>query len=284
MGSTAAKNYLVTGSGRGIGRGLSRLLLQKGHRVLLIDHSEEELGNTASLLSKHHTAGKDFDAVVCNLRNPQEITSAAEKANQLFSGHLDCLVNNAAYTGGVGGLHLSNMTVDDWNASIETNLTAPMLMSQACLPMLRKTPSRPHGGCILHMSSTRAFMSEPNNEPYSATKAGLLGLSQSMAVSLATDGIRCNAILPGWINATNECKRADENGQTWADGLSKDDQAWHLTGRVGRVDDVLQAVEYLVESEFVTGVEMVVDGGVTRKMVYPEEQEEPTEGFVKVAV
>lgn len=264
---STARNYLVTGSARGIGRGLSRLLLQKGHRVLLVDHNEEELRNTASLLAKSHAPVKDFDAQICNLRSPQDITSAAEKANQMFAGHLDCLVNNAAYTGGVGGLHLSNMTVDDWNASIETNLTAPMLMSQACLPMLKKTSSRSSGGCILLMSSTRAFMSEPNNEPYSATKAGLLGLSQSLAVSLAPDGIRCNAILPGWINATNECKKADETQQSWEDGLSKDDQAWHLTGRVGKVDDVLRAVEYLLESDFVTGVETVVDGGVTRKMV-----------------
>ena len=114
-------------------------------------------------------------------------------------------------------------------------------------------------------------MSEPDNEPYSSTKAGLLGLNQSMAVSLAAEGIRVNAILPGWINATNECKKADETGQSWEDGLSKDDQAWHLTGRVGKVEDVLRAVEYLVEAEFATGTEMVVDGGVTRKMVYPEE-------------
>ena len=113
-------------------------------------------------------------------------------------------------------------------------------------------------------------MSEPDNEPYSATKAGLLGLTQSMSVSLAPQGIRCNAILPGWINVTNECKQADESGQSWEAGLSKEDHAWHLTGRVGKVEDVLRAVEYLVESEFVTGAEVVVDGGVTRKMIYPE--------------
>lgn len=174
-------------------------------------------------------------------------------------------------TGGVGGLHLADMTLDAWLASIETNLTAPMLMSQACLPLLKKTSTRPQGGCILHMSSTRAFMSEPNNEPYSATKAGLLGLSQSMAVSLAPDGIRCNAILPGWINVTNESKKADETGQSWEHGLTRDDHSWHLTGRVGKVDDILRAVEYLVESDGVSGTEVVVDGGVTRKMVYPEE-------------
>ena len=270
MVSKAARNYLITGAGRGIGRGLSRLLLQNGHRVLLIDQNEEELTNTVSLLSKNHTVGKDFDSLKCNVRVPDEIKSAAEKASQLFGGHLDCLVNNAAFTGGAGGTSLSDMTIGDWNASIETNLTGPMLMSQACLPLLRKTGSRLQGGSIIHMSSTRSFMSEPNNEPYSATKAGLLGLSQSMAVSLAADGIRCNVILPGWINVSNDCKQADESGQKWEDGLSKDDQEWHLTGRVGKVEDIWRAVEYLVESEFVTGAETIVDGGVTRKMVYPE--------------
>lgn len=114
-------------------------------------------------------------------------------------------------------------------------------------------------------------MSEPNNEPYSATKAGLLGLTQSMAVSLAPQGIRVNAILPGWIHVANECKEADEKGLKWEEGLTREDHAWHLTGRVGRVEDVLKAVEYLVENDGVSGAELVVDGGVTRKMVYPEE-------------
>lgn len=281
---------LVTGAGRGIGRGVSRLLLNKGHRVFLVDHNEDELNHTASVLSKTHKAGKDFDTLICNLQNPSEITSAAEKAGRIFS-HLDCLVNNAACkrisdmqtwvcsiqetdifldTGGVGGPHLAELTLDDWNKSIATNLTAPMLMSQACLPLLKKTSSRQEGGCILNISSTRAIMSEPNNEPYSATKAGLLGLSQAMAVSLADQGIRVNALVLGWINAANECKKADESGESWEDGLEKDDQAWHLTGRVGNAEDVCRALEYLVEADGVTGSELVVDGGVTRKMVYPE--------------
>lgn len=113
-------------------------------------------------------------------------------------------------------------------------------------------------------------MSEPNNEPYSATKAGLLGLSQAMAVSLADQGIRVNALILGWINAANESKKADENGESWEDGLEKDDQAWHLTGRVGKAEDVFRAVEYLVGADGVSGSEVVVDGGVTRKMIYPE--------------
>lgn len=270
MSARSAKNYIVTGSGRGIGRGLSRLLLQKGNRVFLLDSNAEELSHTAETLAKTFKRGSSFDSTVCNLRRPSDIKAAVEQASKLFSGHLDVLVNNAAYTGGVGGSNLANLSLNEWNASIETNLTAPMLMSQACLPMLQKSSSRAQGGCILHMSSTRAFMSEPDNEGYSATKAGLLGLTQSMAVSLAPIGIKVNAILPGWINVTNESKDADLKGQPWEAGLSKDDHEWHLSGRVGKVDDILRAVEYLAEDDFVTGTELVVDGGVTRKMVYPE--------------
>ena len=271
MAANTARNFIVTGAGRGIGRGLSRLLLQKGHRVFLVDFNSEELSHTASQLSKNHDQGRDFDIAVCNLRKPADINAAADGAKQLFTGHLDVLVNNAAFTGGVGGSHMADMTLDDWNASIETNLTAPFLLSQKCLPMLEKAGSRPQGGTIIHVSSTRAVMSEPNNESYSATKAGLLGLTQSMAVSLAPKGIRVNAILPGWINVTNECKKADESGQSWEDGLSREDHAWHLTGRVGKVEDMLKAVEYLTDADFVSGTELVVDGGVTKKMIYPEE-------------
>ena len=261
----------MTGGGRGIGRGLSRLLLQSGHRVLLLDNNKDELDHTASILAKTHTRGRDFETVTCNLRKPDEIRSAVEQAGKLFAGHLDVLVNNAAHTAGVGSANAGNMSLDLWNASIETNLTAPMLMSRYCLPLLRKSESRSTGGSIIHMSSTRAFMSEPDNEAYSATKAGLLGLTQSMAVSLAPQNVRVNAILPGWINVADESKEADEKGMKWEDGLTKDDHAWHLNGRVGKVEDIWRAVEYLTENDFVSGTELVVDGGVTRKMVYPEE-------------
>lgn len=261
----AAKTFLITGAGRGIGRGLSRLLLSAGHRVFLLDSDTTELEHTKSLLSKNHHAGKDFSTVSCDVRRLSQVQAAAAQASELFSGKLDCLVNNAAYTRGVGGVSLEDMSVEEWNKSIETNLTGPMLMTQACLPMLRAAR-----GCVIHMSSTRAFMSEPNNEPYSTTKAGLLGMAQSMAVSLAPDGIRVSSVIPGWVHVENECKKADEEGLKWDTGLSEEDHRWQLTGRVGKVEDVLKAVVYLADNEGVTGAEMVVDGGVTRKMVYPE--------------
>lgn len=279
------KNFLITGAARGIGRGLSRLLLAKGHRVLLIDNNSEELTHLASKLSQTHTLGKDYEYLELDLERPEEIEQIfVRRSNddiiQRFfssSSHLDVLINNAADTSAVGKSPLSNLKLKDWNKSLAVNLTAPMLLSQACLPFFSQKKSSPEqqqrgssGGSIINISSSRALQSEPNNEPYSATKAGLLGLTQSMAVSLAPQNVRVNAILPGWIHVENESKEADEKGTTWEDGLTEEDHRWHLTGRVGKVEDILRAVEYLVENEGVTGSEMIVDGGVTRKMVYPE--------------
>ncbi|ROV88358.1 hypothetical protein VSDG_09421 [Cytospora chrysosperma] len=278
-------HFLVTGAGRGIGRGLSRLLLQKGHRVFLVDNNAEELFHTRDALAQQsfpaHASDpregsppKPFEALLCNLRQPGEIEKASRAASDFFAGHLDVLVNNAAVIGGANILEADTEALAaSWAASLETNLTAPLMLSRACLPMLRKGGSPGHedaGGSIVHMSSTRAYQSESGTEGYTATKAGLLGLTHSMAVSLAPAGVRVNAILPGWIHVANECKDADEKGTRWEEGLSEDDMRWHLTGRVGKVEDVLAAVEYLTNADFVTGTEMVVDGGVTRKMVYPE--------------
>lgn len=280
-------HFLITGAGRGIGRGLSRLLLQKGHRVFLLDNNADELFHTRDKLAKSFSdpgsapasaegAQKPFEAFLCNLRQPGEIDKASKAASEFFAGRLDVLVNNAAVVGGANMLDAdADALAASWAASLETNLTAPLLLSRACLPMLRKGSGAGHeersgGGSIIHMSSTRAYQSEAGTEGYTATKAGLLGLTHSMAVSLAPAGVRVNAILPGWIHVANECKEADEKGTRWEEGLSEEDMRWHLTGRVGKVEDIAAAVEYLSSAPFVTGTEMVVDGGVTRKMVYPE--------------
>ncbi|KAJ1325195.1 3-oxoacyl-[acyl-carrier protein] reductase [Microdochium nivale] len=273
-------NFLVTGAGRGIGRGLSRLLLQRGHRVFLLDNNAEELQHTVSTVLSGIPQAQ-YASSQTDLRKPAEIRDAAARVADFFDNHLDVLVNNAAVTSAVGESEFADLSLEDWNASLETNLTAPFLLSQACLPMLKARPggagagaggaeARETGGAIIHMSSTRAHQSEPNSEPYAATKAGLLGLTHSMASSLAPLGITVNAILPGWINVANECKEADDKGARWEDGLADADHQWHFSGRVGRVEDIAAAVEFLARERFVNGHEFVVDGGVTKKMVYNE--------------
>ncbi|KAF1821245.1 NAD(P)-binding protein [Dissoconium aciculare CBS 342.82] len=280
------KAFIITGAARGIGRGLSRLLLQKGHRVLLLDSNTSELSHTATLLSRTFTRGTNFEIHLCNLRSSTEITTAVSSAKSFFpGGKLDVLINNAGYTAGVGGAKLEDDEfLEVWNATLETNLTGTVLMTRACLGMLRQphtdddssASSNSSSSSIINISSTRAHQSEAHSESYAASKAGLLGLSHALSVSLnespskKTRRIRVNTILPGWIHVGNENSSADENGTAWEEGLTEEDHAWHLTGRVGRVEDVLRAVEYLVDAEGVTGSEVVVDGGVSRRMVYPE--------------
>ena len=259
-------HFLITGAGRGIGRGLSRQLLLAGHSVFLVDSNATELNHTTHVFGMSHKLSHDFDSAHADVRDPGQVRHAVARAHKLFGGRLDCLVNNAAYTGGVGGTALADMTLEEWNRSLATNLTGPMLVTQSCLGMLEAAR-----GCVVHVSSTRAFQSEPNNEAYSTTKAGLVGLAQSMATSLGPQrGIRVSTVIPGWIHVEDECKAADDSGQRWEEGLTEEDHRWQLTGRVGKVEDVTRAIMYLAESDGVTGVEMVVDGGVTRKMLYPE--------------
>jgi NAD(P)-dependent dehydrogenase (short-subunit alcohol dehydrogenase family) len=169
----------------------------------------------------------------------------------------------------------SEHIMEEWDTKIAVGLTAPFLLSRLCVPLLRMGRSDAAGsaspGTIINISSTRAYQSEMNHEAYSAAKTGILGLTQSMAVSLGhRHQIRVNAIVPGWINVEDENEDADNERRSWEEGLTRTDQEWHPAGRVGQVADIVKAAEYLIESSFVTGQEVVVDGGVGRKMVYPE--------------
>lgn len=161
---------------------------------------------------------------------------------------------------------MKTASLDEWSAFLETNLIAPFLLSRYCLPLLENNAKGKEGRNIIHISSTRAHQSEPNCEGYVTTKADLVGLTQSMAVGLALVGVRVITVVAGWMHVGDERKGADEQGRTWEEGLTEGDHEWHLSGRVGRV----ARVEDLVQAPFVTGTEMVVDGSVTRKMVYPE--------------
>jgi NAD(P)-dependent dehydrogenase (short-subunit alcohol dehydrogenase family) len=253
-----------------------------------LDSNTSELSHTAALLSRTFTRGTNFEIHPCNLRSSSDITIAVASAKTFLpGGRLDVLINNAGYTAGVGGARLEeDGFLEVWNSTIETNLTGTVLMTRACLSMLRQQRTDDDDGSgsgsgsssssIINISSTRAHQSEAHSESYAASKAGLLGLSHALSVSLnesaseKTRRIRVNTVVPGWIHVGNENSSADEKGTAWGDGLTGEDHAWHLTGRVGKVEDVLQAVEYLVGAEGVTGSEVVVDGGVSRRMVYPE--------------
>jgi hypothetical protein len=165
-------------------------------------------------------------------------------------GRLDALVCNA-------GINirkpLAQLALAEWSRVISTNLTSTFLLARAAEAMLRAAR-----GAVVTIASTRAHMSEPDTEAYAASKGGLVALTHALSVSLAPE-VRANCISPGWIFTKGDPPRPE-------------DHAFHPAGRVGTPDDIAALVGFLVgpESRFITGAEFIVDGGVTRKMIYPE--------------
>lgn len=264
---------LITGGARGIGRGLFRHFLQAGHSVHILDTNVSELEHVTTL-APQWSSSNSFSTTVCDLSSRENIKRVVNKLEGTLEGKLDVLINNAMATGFLtkGMEDEGEEGERDWDDKIAVGLTAPFLLSRALVPLLKGDGDENRKpGCIINISSTRAYQAEPNHEAYSTVKAGILGLTQSMAVSLgARHRIRVNAILPGWIHVEHENSGADAEQKKWEEGLSKEDMEWHPVGRVGNVQDIAKAVEYLIGNEFVTGQEIVVDGGVGRKMIYPE--------------
>jgi NAD(P)-dependent dehydrogenase (short-subunit alcohol dehydrogenase family) len=168
------------------------------------------------------------------------------------------LVNNAGIADPVSG-PLEDLTLARWQAVIDASLTAAFLCTREALPLLRAAAP----ACVVNMSSTRAHQSEPHTYAYAAAKGGISALTHAMAVSFGPD-IRVNAVLPGWIE-TGPWQAADGRREP---KYSAEDREQHPVGRVGVVDDIAQAVEWLAGAGFVTGQEIVVDGGMTKRMIY----------------
>ena len=164
-------------------------------------------------------------------------------------GRIDAIVSNAGFG---RTAPLAETTLATWNEVLATNLTATFLLAKVAEADLRRAR-----GAIVTIASTRAHMSEPNTLAYSASKGGLVALTHALAMTMAPQ-VRVNCVSPGWIDT-------GRHGP-----LKPGDHAQHPVGRVGVPDDVAAAVTYLLSEEaaFVTGAELIVDGGMTRKMIY----------------
>ncbi|WGH77797.1 SDR family oxidoreductase [Jannaschia ovalis] len=235
------KTALVTGAGGLIGGGIIDHLLARGWRVAALD--------VAGLEALAAPAGGDLLRVEADVADEDAVARATREVGD-WGGDLDLLVNNAGMAGAVSG-PVEMLDRAGWDRRLAVNLTGPFLMAKHFAPALRAAR-----GCIVNITSTRAHMSEPDCESYAASKGGLLALTHALAVSLGPE-LRVNAVAPGWIAAAD----AD---------LSDADHAQHPAGRVGTPQDVAEAVAYLAEAGFLTGQEIVLDGGMTRKMIYVE--------------
>jgi NAD(P)-dependent dehydrogenase (short-subunit alcohol dehydrogenase family) len=224
------KTVLITGGAQGIGQATARLLAGRGWRIAIADIRKSEPFYVKTDVSREASVRACVRAVVKQF------------------GRLDALVNNAGLTGPDDG-PLEKLALKDWNRRIGVNLTGAFLMAKHCIPQLRK-----HRGAIVNIASTRALQSEPDTEAYSASKGGLVAFTHALANSLGP-AVRVNCISPGWIAHKP---------------VSRRDHAQHPVGRVGQSEDVAELVAYLLSDAagFVTGQNFVIDGGMTKKMIY----------------
>jgi len=244
------KTVIITGAGNGIGKGIALLYAEKGANVVIADIDAAAGAKTASGINE--TGGKAI-FVRADVRSETDIVRLMEKAYQTY-GSIDILINNAGKT-----VHNSpyELSVEEWDDIINTNLRSVFLCSREAAKYMRQNKE---GGSIVNIASTRAIMSEPNSEAYAASKGGIVALTHALAASLSRDMITVNAISPGWIETGDYTK------------LREIDHEQHLSRRVGKPDDIARACLYLTarENNFVTGINLVIDGGMTKKMIYEE--------------
>ncbi|HUD28847.1 MAG TPA: SDR family oxidoreductase [Novosphingobium sp.] len=243
---------IITGGGAGIGRGLVLHFAGLGWRVVALDRDAAALEELSALLPADRLL-----AIECDVGREAAVRSAFAKIGRWTeAAHL--LVNNAGIADPLDG-PLEDVTLERWQAVVDASLTAAFLCSREALPLLRAGAP----ASVVNISSTRAHQSEPDTFAYAAAKGGISALTHAMAVSLGPD-IRVNAVLPGWIE-TGPWQREDRRREP---NHSAEDRAQHPVGRVGEVEDIARTVEWLVGAGFVTGQEIVVDGGMTRRMIY----------------
>jgi NAD(P)-dependent dehydrogenase (short-subunit alcohol dehydrogenase family) len=248
------KVALVTGGGQGIGKGIAQRLLNDGMKVVIADLDKEAVAETSEELG---LSGAAFEIDVADER------SVADLIGRMNSrmGRLDALINNA----GIASAHAvapERLELSDWNRVIATNLTGVFLCCKYAIPLLKARK-----GSIVNIASTRTLQSEPNTEAYSASKGGVVALTHALAMSLGPY-IRVNCISPGWIAVDDFKKKAFRKPPQF----SPADHSQHPAGRVGTPEDIAAMVSFLISPQagFVTAQNFVIDGGMTRKMIYEE--------------
>ncbi len=249
MASYKNKIVVITGAGKGIGKAIAKKYAAHEAELVLIDKEEAALAKTEKELIEMGAVPRSF---VLDLTDTEKVVQVFEEIKSLFA-RVDVLISNAGVGKTISPYELS---LEDWDYVLNTNLRGSFLCSREAAKLMRKH----QGGSIVMISSTRALMSEPHTEAYAASKGGILALTHALAMSLGPHHITVNAISPGWIETGDYSQ------------LRPVDHVQHPVGRVGKVEDVARACLFLTDPEnsFVTGTNLVVDGGMTRKMIYAE--------------
>ena len=242
MFDLTGKTALITGATGGIGQAIAKQMKERGAKLILSGTKENVLNQMVKDL------GDDVKSVVANLQDKDSILYMAKNAEACY-GKIDILVNNAGIT--IDGL-LMRMKDEDWDTVINVNLTACMRLTRQVLRgMLKRRYGR-----IIFISSIVGYTGNAGQSNYSASKAGLIGLSKTLAAEVASRGITCNLVAPGFISTPMTEKLTEDQKNNIIKNIPVD--------RLGSPQDISAACVYLAseESSFITGTTLHVNGGI----------------------
>ncbi|MHC4277990.1 MAG: SDR family NAD(P)-dependent oxidoreductase [Planctomycetota bacterium] len=244
------KTALITGVAGGIGRATAEAFIEKGWDVIGIDRKG----------LRKPPAGCHF--IRADVSDPKKVGRVFKKASGLAK-RLDCVVNNAAIQ---ICKPLLKMTLGEWDRVMGANVRSIYLITRHLYPLLRKP-----GGSIVNVSSVHAVATSSNIAAYAASKGAVLSLTRAMAIELAKDGIRVNAVLPGAVETEMlraGLSRGDLLGKKLRQKMKKLSDLTVL-GRIGQPEEIAQAILFLASNEktsFLTGQSLIVDGGATARL------------------
>jgi len=231
---------IVTGGANGIGRRITERFIEEGDFVAVIDVDQ----NAGEMLTRRFPAES---LMFCHgdITEPKVIEQFTDELLK-HRPAVDIIINNACISRG----GLNTCSYDDFNYVLRLGVSAPFYLTKLLIPYLNPNAS------IVNIASTRAFMSQPDTESYTAAKGGILSLTHAMSITLAGKA-RVNCISPGWIDTGHL-------------PYSKPDELQHPVGRIGTPDDIAEMVLYLCsdKASFITGQNFTIDGGMTRQMIY----------------
>ena len=259
MGSLRGKVAIVTGAAGGIGSAIALALAEEGARIAACDLASRRDEGLEPLVSAITEKGAEAIAMAVDVCRKADIETAAATTLDAWGG-IDILVNNAGTTAGASPF--LEITDADWQLSFDVNLKGPADFAQAVIPVMR----RRGGGTILNIASTAGLGASASFGAYTATKHGLVGLSKTIAAEFGCDGIRCNAICPGFVRTE---MHLDATRRLAAqEGIGEAEMAAHRyadvpLGRAGEPDEIARLVVFLANpgGAYITGTAIPVAGG-----------------------
>ncbi|NOU96391.1 glucose 1-dehydrogenase [Paenibacillus sp. LMG 31456] len=239
------KTALITGGAKGIGKGIVARFAEEGAQVIFADMDQTEGMETARRLRQQGGSVEFKQADVCSEEQVKALVSTLPK--------LDILVNNVGWTGGKAAI--DQMDFDHWRRVLDINLSSVFLMCKYAVPLLKQSRT----ASIVNIASVNAYTMVPALSAYSASKGGVLAMTKQLAVECAPIGIRVNSVSPSLTFRENTSSPA-------ASDISLD---CYPLGRFGTAKDIANAVLFMASDEagFITGQDLLVDGGMTAQSV-----------------